>query len=103
MKYLVFWLNEIREITLGSRDWHILQEYLSIQNNLVQERIGELQFVLNAIDNTPETIEKYQYINWNHMMDLIQSSRKKNTDLCITVRKIDGKKHNGVNHYQPQQ
>ena len=71
LKYLGFSLDEIREITLGSGDWHILQESLSIQKKLVQERIGELQSVLNAIDNTSAAIEKDQDINWNHMMDLI--------------------------------
>ena len=71
LKYLGFSLDEIREITLGSGDWHILQESLSIQKKLVQERIGELQSVLNAIDNTSSAIEKDQDINWNHMMDLI--------------------------------
>ena len=71
LKYLSFSLDEIREITLGSGDWHILQESLSIQKKLVQERIGELQSVLNAIDNTSAAIEKDQDINWNHMMDLI--------------------------------
>ena len=71
LKYLGFSLDEIREITLGSGDWHILQESLSIQKKLVQERIGELQSVLTAIDNTSMAIEENQDINWDEMMNLV--------------------------------
>ena len=71
LKYLGFSLDEIKEITLGSADWHILQESLSIQKKLVQERIRELQSVVDAIDNTSLAIEKDRDIDWNHMMDLI--------------------------------
>ena len=47
----------------------MLQESLSIQKKLMQERIGELQSVLTAIDNTSLTIEENQDINWNHFME----------------------------------
>ena len=71
LKYLGFSLEEIREMLMVSMDLHFLEESLSIQKKLVQERIDELHAVLEAIDETSEAIHEEEQINWNSMINLI--------------------------------
>lgn len=71
LKYLGFSLNEIREMTIGDSDYHILLNSLQLQQKLIKDRIAQLQLVDQAITNTTNAISKNQSIDWSNMLELI--------------------------------
>lgn len=71
LKYLGFSLDDIREMTIGDTDYHILHNSLNLQKKLVQDRIEQMQLVESAIEDTVETLEAEHQIDWSHMLDLI--------------------------------
>ena len=70
-KYLGFSLDDIREMTMTSKDEDFLLGSLQIQKKLVQERISELKDVHKALCDTVDAIENHEDMDWNKMLDLI--------------------------------
>ena len=71
LKYLGFSLEEIRSMTIGDSDYHILLNSLHMQQKLVKDRIAQMQLVDQAITNTTNAIQKNHSIDWSSMLDLI--------------------------------
>lgn len=71
LKYLGFSLDDIREMTIGDNDYHLMVSSLNLQKKLVQDRMEQLQLVVEAIDSTVEAIEKEHQPDWSRMLDLI--------------------------------
>ncbi|MBQ8231151.1 MAG: methyltransferase domain-containing protein [Lachnospiraceae bacterium] len=71
LKYLGFSLDDIREMTIGDNDYHLMVSSLNMQKKLVQDRMEQLQLVAEAIDSTVEAIEKEHQLDWSRMLDLI--------------------------------
>ena len=70
-KYLGFSLEDIREMTVASRDQHLLVDSLRMQKRMLRERIGEMESMIEAIGETEEALGNRQEINWNSMLELI--------------------------------
>ncbi len=71
LKYLGFSLEDIREMTVDSSDYHFMENHLKLQLKLVQDRIEQMQLVEAAIRDTTEAIEKEHEIDWSQMLHLI--------------------------------
>ena len=71
LKYLGFSLDDIREMTIGNTDYHLLKNSLNLQKKLIQDRIEQMQLVESAIENTVRAIEDEHQIDWSHMLDPI--------------------------------
>lgn len=71
LKYLGFSLEDIREMTIGNTDYHLLKNSLNLQKKLVQDRIEQMQLVESAIEDTVRAIEEEHQIDWSHMLELI--------------------------------
>lgn len=71
LKYLGFSLEDIREMTVDSSDYHFMENHLKLQLKLVQDRIEQMQLVETAIRDTTEAIEKEHEIDWSQMLHLI--------------------------------
>lgn len=72
-KYLGFSLDDIREMTMAGADQHFLLETMRVQQKLVQERIGQMQAVAEALSSTMSALEKGQEVDYDHMLALIDS------------------------------
>jgi ubiquinone/menaquinone biosynthesis C-methylase UbiE/DNA-binding transcriptional MerR regulator len=72
-KYLGFSLDDIREMTMAGADQHFLLETMRVQQKLVQERIGQMQAVAEALSSTMSALEKGQNVDYDHMLALIDS------------------------------
>ncbi|MBR1865467.1 MAG: methyltransferase domain-containing protein [Lachnospiraceae bacterium] len=71
LKYLGFSLEDIRNMTVGDADYHMLRNSLQLQLKLVQDRMEQMQLVAKAIQDTTEAIDNEQEINWSQMLNLI--------------------------------
>ena len=71
LKYLGFSLEDIREMTVASRDRSLLMDSLRMQKRMLRERIGEMESMIDAIGETEEALRNRQEINWNSMLELI--------------------------------
>ncbi len=71
LKYLGFSLEDIREMTVASRDRSLLMDSLRMQKRMLRERIGEMESMIDAIGETEEALGNRQEINWNSMLELI--------------------------------
>ncbi len=71
LKYLGFSLEDIREMTVASRDRTLLLDSLRMQKRMLRERIGEMESMIDAIGETEEALESCREINWNSMLELI--------------------------------
>ena len=74
LKYLGFSLNDIRELTLGSGDPHVLKESLLIQKRLLLEKQEELSSMIYAVDETANALEEKGIVDWNDLLHLIHLS-----------------------------
>ncbi|MDD6229917.1 MAG: methyltransferase domain-containing protein, partial [Lactimicrobium massiliense] len=72
-KYLGFSLDDIREMTMAGADQHFLLETMRVQQKLVQERIGQMQAVAEALSSTMSALQKGQEVDYDHMLALIDS------------------------------
>lgn len=72
-KYLGFSLDDIREMTMAGADQHFLLETMRVQQKLVQERIGQMQAVAEALSSTMSALETGQEVDYDHMLALIDS------------------------------
>ena len=71
LTYLGFSLDDIREMTIGDTDYHVLKNSLNLQKRLVQDRIEQMQLMESAIEDTVRAIEEEHQIDWSHMLELI--------------------------------
>lgn len=71
LKYLGFSLDDIREMTINDTDYHFLLNALTLQKQLVQDRIEQMQLVRNAIEKTVSAIQQEHQVDWSQMLDLI--------------------------------
>lgn len=71
LKYLGFSLDDIKELAIDTTDHGFMLNALSLQKQLVQDRMEQMKLVEAAIDDTIGTIEKEQRMNWSHMLSLI--------------------------------
>lgn len=72
-KYLGFSLDDIREMTMAGADQHFLLETMRVQQKLVQERIGQMQAVAEALSSTMSALQEGQEVDYDHMLALIDS------------------------------
>ena len=68
LKYLVFSLSDIRELTIGSGDEQLLLDSLQIQKKLVEEHIKEINNIMSAIDSTSNAVQSEKCSDWNQML-----------------------------------
>lgn len=71
LKYLGFSLEDIREMTVDTADYHMMKNSLNQQLKLVQDRIEQMQLVETAIRDTAAAIEKEHELDWSQMLHLI--------------------------------
>lgn len=79
LKYLGFSLEDIRNMTVGDAEHHMLRNSLKLQLKLIQDRIEQLQMVEKAIQDTTEAIDMHQDINWSQMLNLIHLTNMEST------------------------
>ena len=79
LKYLGFSLDDIRELTVNDSDYSYLEHSLEQQQNLVRDRIEQLQLVEQAIGETVTEIRQQQNVDWNRMRELIHLTGKENS------------------------
>ena len=79
LKYLGFSLDDIRELTVNDSDYSYLEHSLEQQQNLVRDRIEQLQLVEQAIGETVTEIRQQQNVDWNHMRELIHLTGMENS------------------------
>ena len=71
LKYLGLSLEDIKELAIDASDQHMLLNSLKLQKKLVKDRMEQLQLVETAIEDTVQTIEEEQQVDWSHMLELI--------------------------------
>ena len=79
LKYLGFSLEDIRELTVNDSDYSYLEHSLEQQQNLVRDRIEQLQLVEQAIGETVTEIRQQQNLDWNRMRELIHLTGMENS------------------------
>ena len=79
LKYLGFSLEDIRELTVNDSDYSYLEHSLEQQQNLVRDRIEQLQLVEQAIGETVTEIRQLQNVDWNRMRELIHLTGMENS------------------------
>ena len=71
LKFLGFSLDDIREITVDTADYHMMKNSLEQQHKLIQDRIEQMQLVETAIRDTADAITKDHEPDWSQMLRLI--------------------------------
>lgn len=71
LKYLGFTLDDIRNMTIGDSDYHVLKNSLELQKRMIQEKIARMQRVCKAIEETEESINEGNGIDWSNMLEII--------------------------------
>ncbi len=71
LKYLGFSLEEIKNMTIGDSDYHILLNSLELQSRLIEDKLAQMQLVAGAIKETSAAIRSRGEVNWDHMLNLI--------------------------------
>lgn len=71
LKYLGFSLEEIKGMTINDAEHHFLQNSLTMQKKLIEDKIEQMQLVEQAIDNTVAALEENHQIDWSQMLHLI--------------------------------
>lgn len=79
LKYLGFSLEDIRELTVNDSDYSYLEHSLEQQQNLVRDRIEQLQLVEQALGETVTEIRQQQNVDWNRMRELIHLTGMENS------------------------
>ncbi|MBQ9765308.1 MAG: methyltransferase domain-containing protein [Lachnospiraceae bacterium] len=70
-KYLGFSLDDIKEMSIDTIDYHFMLNALKLQKKLVEDKLEQMQLVAQAIDGTVELIEKEHQLDWSNMLELI--------------------------------
>lgn len=71
LKYLGFSLDDIRNMTIGDSDYHVLKNSLGLQKRMIQDKIAQMQLVCKAIEETEDSINKGKGVDWSSMLDII--------------------------------
>lgn len=79
LKYLGFSLDDIRNITIGDSDYHILKNSLELQKRMVQDKIAQMQLVCKAIEETENSIKDGEGIDWSNMLEIIHLTNKEDS------------------------
>lgn len=79
LKYLGFSLEDIKNMTIGDSDYHILMNSLQLQLKLIQDKIAQMQLVKSAIEDTAAAIQKKKSIDWSSMLSLIHLTSMENS------------------------
>ena len=58
LKYLGFTLDDIRNMTIGDSDYHVLKNSLELQKRMIQDKIAQMQLVCKAIEETEDSIKE---------------------------------------------
>ena len=79
LKYLGFALEDIKEMTIGDPDYHIMLNSLNIQKKLIQDRIEQMQLVEQAINQSIEQITLTKKLDSSQMLNLIHLTSMENS------------------------
>lgn len=71
LKYLGFSLSDIREMTIQSSDSAFVDSSLSLQKQLIEEKIEQLNVISKIIDETRTALQKNKEIDWDKMLKAI--------------------------------
>ena len=71
LKYLGFTLDDIRNMTIGDSDYHVLKNSLELQKRMIQDKIAQMQLVCKAIEETEDSINEGKGIDWSNMLEII--------------------------------
>lgn len=71
LKYIGFSLDDIRNMTIGDSDYHVLKNSLGLQKRMIQDKIAQMQLVCKAIEETEASINAGKGIDWSNMLDII--------------------------------
>ena len=72
LKYLGFSLEDIKELSIDTTDYHFMLNSLKLQKKLVRDRLEQMQLVEEAIADTISAIEEHHQIDWSNMLELIR-------------------------------
>ncbi len=70
-KYLGFSLEDIRNMTIGDSDYHILMNSLRLQKRMIQDKIAQMQLVCKMFNDIEDSINSGKGIDWSNMLDII--------------------------------
>ena len=73
LKYLGFTLDDIRNMTIGDSDYHVLKNSLELQKRMIQDKIAQMQLVCKAIEETEDSIKEGKGVDWSNMLEIIHS------------------------------
>ena len=79
LKYLGFTLDDIRNMTIGDSDYHVLKNSLELQKRMIQDKIAQMQLVKNAIEDTEKILKASESIDWSSMLSLIHLTNMENS------------------------
>ena len=71
LKYLGFSLEDIKELSIDTTDYHFMLNSLNLQKQLIQDKIEQMKLVEEAIEDTVCAIEEKRQLDWSHMLELI--------------------------------
>ena len=85
LKYLGFSLEDIRELTVNDSDYSYLEHSLEQQQNLVRDRIEQLQLVEQAIGETVTEIRQ-ELIHLTGMENSLKAQYRNSTNISARIR-----------------
>ena len=71
LKYLGFSLDDIRNMTIGDSDYHVLKNSLELQKRMIEDKIAQMQLVCKAIEETEDSINAGNGVDWSNMLEII--------------------------------
>ena len=71
LKYLGFSLADIRDMTIGDSDYHVLMNSIKLQKRMIQDKIAQMQLVYKAMEDIEKSINSEKRIDWSNMLELI--------------------------------
>lgn len=70
LKYLGFALDDVKEMTVRNSDPHFMAESLHMQLGLIEERMGQLELMKNALLDAKEAVDAGEEVDWSRMLQL---------------------------------
>lgn len=68
LKYLGFALDDVKEMTVRNSDPHFMAESLHMQLGLIEERMGQLELMKNALLDAKEAVDAGEEVDWSQML-----------------------------------
>ena len=68
LKYLGFALDDVKEMTVRNSDPHFMAESLHMQLGLIEERMGQLELIKNALLDAKEAVDAGEEVDWSQML-----------------------------------